>query len=124
MLYASAIGRYERATALVEQVIDAVQSGSDFECHSVTLSTVCSEIAQFQARILQTIQRLPVGSEPAGPRLLAAADRHLTALGKLCNRVRVAEQAAAHSLRLVAPRLDKSIQGRAMVSAYSRNRAQ
>jgi hypothetical protein len=117
-LYDSAAAQYERARAIVEEMIDAVQCGADFEAQSAALKNLFADIALVENRILAANQTLSTRSHAAGDLLIAAAQKHLTALSQLCDKVRAAERAAAERLLALSPRLDASIRSRAMVSAY------
>jgi hypothetical protein len=121
-LYATAVSHYERALAAVEEMIAAVQNGADCEAQSVALRTFCGEIARLETRILAANHELSWGSSAARDLLMGAAQRHLTALSQLCDKVRAAEHAAAQRLLSLSPRLDASNRGKAMVSAYCQHR--
>jgi hypothetical protein len=122
-LYAMAVTHCERAQAVVQQVIVAVEGGELCESQSATLQQVCSEIAAVEQRI-QAIQIRPTPRvDNPGHALLAAAEKHIHALNQVCERVRAAERAAQLRLEQLRPHLDRSIRGQAMVAAYGQHPA-
>jgi hypothetical protein len=121
--YTAAIAHVERALEVVDELIGIVQSGADCEFPSVALQACCGQIAQADARIQAAQGTASPKDRGSGDRIMDAAERHMTALSRLCERIRFAEHAATLRLQTLSPDLDASIRGKQMVSAYRQRRA-
>src|SRR5262245_13127716 len=89
-LYSQAIGLYEHAQSIVQQLIDAIQDNSELDNAAKSLRSTCDRIAQVDVQIaaLRHQSMGPDGSSDQPP--WDTATRHLTALGQLCDKVRAA----------------------------------